>query len=402
MRNIILFDGENRDHLLPLTFTRPVCELRTGILTIKEKWERWLNAEASYMTQEYLSIKYPMQIVDDNYIINGALLPSETICKLILELDINEALLNGEELLAVRLDASRAQMLLGEETMPQFSAFQVGDLAFKIIRRPWDLFTDNKVQIENDFKLVCEGRTSQPLSATNTLIGPVDRLFIEEGAVVECGTLNTNNGYIYIGRNTEIMEGCHIRGAFSFGEGSIMKMGAKIYGPTTIGPGCRVGGEITNSVMLANSNKGHEGYLGNSVLGEWCNLGADTNTSNLKNTYEEVRLWDYTKQSFARSGQTFLGLVMGDHSKSGINTMFNTGTVVGVSSNIFGDGYPRNYIPSYAWGGSSGFQTFAFDKAIHVAERVLSRRNLELSSLDRDILKSVFDITAAYRGWEKA
>ena len=401
MRNVILFDGECRDHLLPLTFTRPVCELRAGILTIREKWERWMTAEVSYMTQDYLSAKYPLRIAEDNYIINGALLPNSTICQLILELDVNEALLHEGELLAVRLDAERAERLLGDEDIPKFDTLQVGDLPFKMVRRPWDLFTDNNAQIENDFKLVCEGRTSAPLDESNRVIGDASRIFVEAGVKMSCCILNVTDAYMYFGKDVEVMEGAMIRGSLAMCEGSSVKMGSKIYGATTVGPYCRVGGEVTNSVLMGYSNKGHEGYLGNSVLGEWCNIGADTNTSNLKNTYDEVRMWDYTKQSFTPSGQTFLGLVMGDHSKTGINVMFNTGTVVGVSANIFGEGYPRNYIPSFAWGGASGLISYNLNKALLVAERVMARRNVVLSDVDREILVAVHKITAPYRGWEK-
>jgi UDP-N-acetylglucosamine diphosphorylase/glucosamine-1-phosphate N-acetyltransferase len=249
--------------------------------------------------------------------------------------------------------------------------------------------------------LVTEGRTSAPLSKTNQIVGDSTQIFLEHGAVVECSILNTKNGPIYIGKNAEIMEGCIVRGGLALCDNSVLKMGAKIYGATTIGPYSKVGGEVNNVVILGCSNKGHEGYLGNSVIGEWCNIGADTNTSNLKNNYDTVKLWDYTTDTFAKTGLQFLGLIMGDHSKCAINTMFNTGTVVGVSANIFGAGFPRNFVPSFSWGGPAGFETYPFSKAADTANRVLGRRNLSLSQQDFDILKFIFDYSTRYRTWEK-
>jgi UDP-N-acetylglucosamine diphosphorylase/glucosamine-1-phosphate N-acetyltransferase len=401
MKNIILFDPDTRDQFLPLTFTRPVGELRIGILTIREKWERLLNGTVSYITQDYLSDKFPIHISEDNFVVNGAVLPNDALCQLIHTLNNNEALTKDGELIAARLDSQQFQRLMTDSDIEELAGFELEGVTYTTLNHVWDIFKFNAEALKNDFKLITDGRKSGPLSISNRIVGDASKIFLEEGAVVECAILNTQNGPIYIGKNAEIMEGCTIRGGFAMGEGSVLKMGAKIYGATTLGPHCKVGGEVNNAVILGYSSKGHEGYLGNSVIGEWCNLGADTNTSNLKNTYEEVKLWNYPKQSFVKTGMQFLGLIMGDHSKCAINTMFNTGTVVGVSANIFGAGFPRNFIPSYSWGGgSSAYETYNFNKAMLVAERVLERRQLTLTEQDRVMLKHIFDTTAQFRSWE--
>jgi UDP-N-acetylglucosamine diphosphorylase/glucosamine-1-phosphate N-acetyltransferase len=402
MKNIILFDPDTRDQLLPLTYTRPVCELRVGILTIREKWEHWLSGKVSFITQDYLSEKYPISIASDNFVINGSILPSKDLCHLIEKLNNNEALLKEGELIAARLDESQFFNLMEDNDIEELEGLEVDpSVKLTMINHVWDIFSLNAQALKSDFVELTKGRKSAPLSTTNRFLGEESQLFIEEGAVVECAILNTNNGPIYIGKNAEIMEGCIIRGGLALCEGSVLKMGAKIYGATTIGPYSKVGGEVNNTVILSHSNKAHEGYLGNSVIGEWCNIGADTNTSNLKNNYEQVKLWDYTKDSFVRTGLQFLGLIMGDHSKCAINTMFNTGTVVGVSANIFGAGFPRNFIPSFTWGGAAGIETYTINKACDTIERVLSRRNMTLSKEDRDILKYIFDFSSRYRSWER-
>lgn len=400
MAHLILFEDETRDNLLPLTFTRPVAELRIGILTIREKWERLFGWPVSYITQDYLAEKYAIDYGKENYLVNAAALPSSQLCRLIRQMDFNEALVQGDQLIAAKLDERQVERLVQDKDIEHLRTTDLADTEFPKIIGPWDLFRLNDQAILEDFELVTRGRTSQPLSDTNRVIGngPV---FLEEGAKVECAILNTQKGPIYIGKNAEIMEGCMIRGGLALCEGAVVKMGAKIYGPTTIGPNCKVGGEINNSVLLANSNKSHDGYLGNSVLGEWCNLGADTNNSNLKNTYEEVKIWNYPAQRFLPTGLQFCGLIMGDHSKCGINTMFNTGTVVGVCANIFGDGFPRNYIPSFSWGGVHGFQTYRTDKAFDMIERVMERRGLPFTIQDRLIMLRIFEDTAQYRHWEK-
>jgi UDP-N-acetylglucosamine diphosphorylase/glucosamine-1-phosphate N-acetyltransferase len=256
------------------------------------------------------------------------------------------------------------------------------------INNTWEIFQYNGRALQEDFQLLTAGRNSQPLSDSNRHTG--NQLFIEEGAKIECSILNSSTGPIYIGKEAEIMEGCMIRGPFSLGDHSTVKMGAKIYGPTTVGPHCKVGGEINHSVFFGYSNKAHDGFMGQSVIGEWCNIGADTNTSNLKNTYEDIKLWNYADKTFVDTGLQFCGLIMGDHSKCGINTMFNTGTVVGISSNIFGPGYQRNFIPSFVWGGTSGLKAYDVNKAIAVARRVYARRNKEFTEVDEQILRSAY------------
>jgi len=391
--NIILFGEDNWFHFLPLTLTRPVCELRVGILTIREKWEKWLDCKGSFITQDYLSEKYPICIEQDNLLINSTFLPTESLVNAIKKLDLNHSLMLGTEMVAARISEDRLNRLATDESViPSLNAHDLvgnDDITIDRITRPYHIFSKNGLEIVRDFELITKGRTSQPISTSNHVMGK-HAIFLEEGATMECCTINTNDGPVYIGKNAQVMEGSLIRGGFAACEGSIVKMGAKIYGPTTIGPHCRLGGEVSNSVMLANSNKGHDGFLGNSVIGEWCNLGADTNTSNLKNNYLPVRIWSYVSQGFEDTGLQFCGLIMGDHSKAGINTMFNTGTVVGVASNIFGDGFPRNFIPSFSWGGAAGFTTHQLNKAIETAKIVMSRRNQEFTEQDRKILEHIF------------
>ncbi|MBK9743048.1 MAG: GlmU family protein [Saprospiraceae bacterium] len=391
--NIILFGEDNWFHFLPLTLTRPVCELRVGILTIREKWEKWLDCKGSFITQDYLSEKYPICIEQDNLLINSTFLPTESLVNAIKKLDLNHSLMLGTEMVAARISEDRLNRLATDESViPSLNAHDLvgnDDITIDRITRSYHIFSKNGVEIVRDFELITNGRTSQPISTSNHVMGK-HAIFLEEGVTMECCTINTNDGPVYIGKNAQVMEGSLIRGGFAACEGSIVKMGAKIYGPTTIGPHCRLGGEVSNSVMLANSNKGHDGFLGNSVIGEWCNLGADTNTSNLKNNYLPVRIWSYVSQGFEDTGLQFCGLIMGDHSKAGINTMFNTGTVVGVASNIFGDGFPRNFIPSFSWGGAAGFTTHQLNKAIETAKIVMSRRNQEFTEQDRKILEHIF------------
>ena len=401
--NIILFDDDNWEGLLPLTFTKPICELRVGILTIREKWEKHLNAVGSYITQDFLSEKYPIKIEEDNIIINSTVLPTPKLIKLIKQLGTNEAILDGEELLAARLTQDQFDSLIDDNGISELAGIDVSndvDVIRRIIR-PHNIFSLNDIEIKSDFELLTKGRKSNAISNTNTVINP-ENIFIEAGADVECAILNANLGPIYVGKNAVIMEGCTVRGSLAMCEGSILKMGTKIYGATTIGPYSKVGGEVNNSVISGYSNKGHDGFLGNSVLGEWCNLGAGTIISNLKNNYDEVKLWSYENQSFTKTGLQFCGLIMGDHSKTGISTMFNTGTVVGVNSNIFGSGYPRNYVPSYAWGGAHGFKTYLLEKSIETAEKVMARRNKSLSSVDKLILEHIYLNTSKYRIWENA
>lgn len=392
-KNLILFGDDHWFHLLPLTFTRPICELRVGILTIKEKWEAYLNGRASFITQDHLANKYPINIEEDNILINSTFLPDSDLVTFIQNLKINEAILYGSELIAARLSNKHFDLLSTEKDALQNLAGvdieKEENITLSRITRPYHIFQLNHQELIRDFNLITKGRKSQSISTSNRIFGS-HQVFLEEGAKMECCILNTEGGPIYVGKDAIIMEGSMIRGGFAACEASIVKMGTKIYGATTIGPHCRLGGEVSNSVLIANSNKGHDGYLGNSVIGEWCNLGADTNTSNLKNNYLPVKIWSYIKEGFEDTGAQFCGLIMGDHSKSGINTMFNTGTVVGVGANIFGDGFPRSFIPSFSWGGASGFTTHQINKALETAEIVMSRRNQRLTDEDKKILTYIY------------
>jgi UDP-N-acetylglucosamine diphosphorylase/glucosamine-1-phosphate N-acetyltransferase len=388
--NYILFDGNVRNQLLPFTYTRPIAEIRVGILTIREKWERFLGTTTTTVTEDYLSEKYPMVELEQNILINASFIPSKTLADIIKGLSANQALFLEDEPIA---------FFAAEGKEVDFSRYEVKQYMHDDVLRienTWDIFSKNHEAIQRDFDLITKDRISQPIPEM-TVTFNTKNIFIEEGAFLPLCSLNATNGPIYIGKDSEIMEGSMIRGPFALCEGATIKMSAKIYGGTTVGPFCKVGGEVNNSVFFGYSNKGHDGFLGNSVIGEWCNLGADTNNSNLKNNYAEVRLWDYETEKFAPTGLQFCGLMMGDHSKCGINTMFNTGTVVGVSANIFGSGFPRNFIPSFSWGGSGGMTTFNTDKAFEVAQVVLSRRGLEFTQPDIRILEHVFEETAKYR-----
>ncbi|WP_067148549.1 GlmU family protein [Pseudotamlana agarivorans] len=388
--NYILFDGPSRNNLLPFTYTRPVADIRVGILTIREKWESFLDCTSTTVTEDYLADKFPMVEMEDNVMINASYLPSPELVEMIKDLQENQAIFNGEDVIAFFAKEEQEDI--------DFDAYEAIEFEAETIQinHTWDIFSKNGEAIQEDFDLITEGRKSQSIPSSNNIIAP-ENIFIEDGARLEFVTLNASSGPIYIGKNTEIMEGAIIRGPFALCDHATVKMGAKIYGPTTVGPYSKVGGEINNSVLFGYSNKGHDGFLGNSVLGEWCNLGADTNNSNLKNNYAEVRLWDYQTEGFAKTGLQFCGLMMGDHSKCGINTMFNTGTVVGVSANIFGSGFPRNFVPSFSWGGSSGFTTYLTKKAFEVAHVVMSRRNIELTEQDKAILEHVFEVSKKFR-----
>ena len=401
MRSLILFDDDNWKGLLPLTYTKPICELRVGILTIREKWEKRLNLIASFITQDFLSEKYPIVIDDDNIIINSTILPSDDLVSLIRKLNPNEALLDGDELIAARLNKSQLQLLTDDQPIDELIGKDVKEQIGQVdqIIRPYDLFTHNAEEIKKDFSIITKGRTSQTLSETNRVLN-LDQVFIEEGASIEFAILNASNGPIYIGKNTKVMEGAIIRGPFAMNDYSQVNMGAKIYEGTTLGPHCKVGGEVKSSILSGYCSKGHDGFLGDSVIGEWCNLGADTNSSNLKNNYDQVKVWNYTTEGFQKSGLQFCGLIMGDHSKCGINTMFNTGTVVGVSANIYGSGYPRNFVPSFAWGGKKGFMTYQIKKSLDTAGRAMSRRNIKLTEIDKKILMHIFYYSARWRTWE--
>ena len=388
--NYILFDGPSRNNLLPLTYTRPVAEIRVGILTIREKWEAFLESTITFVTEDYLSDKFPMVEFDKNIFINASFLPNAKIVNLIINLKPNELINSGNDLIAFYANESQDEVDLDSFTKIEYNekVLHINSLT--------DIFKINSLAIEEDFKLIIKNRDSSKISNTNNLINS-DNIFLEEGVSMEYSTLNASNGPIYISKNCEIMEGSLIRGPFALCENSTLKLGSKIYGGTTIGPNCKIGGEVKNSVVIGNSNKGHDGFLGNSLIGEWCNLGADTNTSNLKNNYTDIKIWNYDSNKFSSTGEQFCGLIMGDHSKSGINTMFNTGTVVGVCSNVFGSGFPRNFIPSFSWGGNKGFSNYKIEKAFEVNDIVMKRRNCDFSDKDKAILTHINEITSPYR-----
>jgi UDP-N-acetylglucosamine diphosphorylase/glucosamine-1-phosphate N-acetyltransferase len=388
--NYILFDGPARNALLPFTFTRPVADILIGIMTIRQKWEMRLGLTTTTLTEEYLSEKYPMVELEENVMINASFCPNAILTEMVSNLEPNQAIFKGEEVIAFYTNDQQEEV--------DFDTYEILEYADDCIavKNTWDIFSKNNLAIQEDFEYLTEDRKSQPIPKSVNVIA-AENIFIEEGATLEFVTLNASAGPIYIGKDSEIMEGSVIRGPFALCENAQVKMGSKVYGATTVGPYSRIGGEVKNAVLFAHANKGHEGYLGDSVIGEWCNLGADTNNSNLKNNYEEVKLWSYETEGFAKTGLQFCGLMMGDHSKCGINTMFNTGTVIGVSTNIFGTGFPRNFVPSFSWGGAAGFTTYLTKKAFETARLVMSRRGIEFDEIEAAILEHVFEESKKWR-----
>ncbi|MDF2834229.1 GlmU family protein [Chryseobacterium indoltheticum] len=382
---LVFSDAQYWEDFLPLTFTRPIAEMRCGILTFSERWQKILDTtEVSWFTEMYLQQKFREPEKKESLFLVPNFLPTETVIQQIKELKQGEALVYEDELVAAKIN------------MEGFSLHQIEkmtDIKEELIfyKKPTDLFTYNKEAIDFDFELLTKGKISQELSSTNGFLGNKEDLFIEEGAEIEFSTINTKTGKIYIGKNAEVMEGCNLRGPIALCEDSKFNLGAKIYGATTIGPHSKVGGEVSNIIIFGYSNKGHDGFVGNSVIGEWCNLGADTNSSNLKNNYGNVKLWNYRTKDFQDTGLQFAGLIMGDHSKTAINTQLNTGTVIGVASNIFKEGFPPNLIENFSWGGFKDDERFKLDKAYEVAEKVMARRKLPLTDGDKAILKHIFN-----------
>ncbi|MDX9941371.1 MAG: GlmU family protein [Bacteroidales bacterium] len=392
--NYILFGDQTREHLLPFTFLRPLADIRVGILTIREKWELYLGAKTSTLTEEYLSVKYPIVKKADNVLINSSVLPGKDLVKEIGQLEPNQTLVLGDVLIAHRLrdiDIDNLDADALEKVIPLESKAEL-----KKLNNLWDIVVLNEQAIVDDFLLITKGRKSQPLGEHVRVIAP-ENIFVEEGAVLEMAMINASEGPVYIGKNAQVMDGAVLRGPVGVGEGAKIRMAAKIYPGSSIGPYCKVGGEMSQSVIFGYTNKAHDGYLGHSVIGEWCNLGADTNASNLKNNYDEVRLWDYAENSFVNTGQQFCGTFMGDHSKCGINTMFNTGTVIGINAQIFGAGFMRNFIPSFSWGSVAGFSNVDINKAVQVAQRVFARKGLEFGDLDEQIIRNVYNQSFSYR-----
>lgn len=401
MKNIILFDDEKWPNFLPITYTRPICELRVGILTIKEKWEKHLNGVASYITQDYLSDKYPIDISKDNIVINSRWLPNPEFISLINGLELNDALLIEDTLVAARMDDKQFERLIDNKEIEQLKGIDISKNKNKFIEitQIFELNNINKEELEKDFHLLTRYKKNHLTQEGNTLVNE-NNIFAEEGAKIQGAYLNATDGPIYIGKNAQIMEGSLIRGPFALCESSVIKMGSKIYGGTTIGPFSKIAGEVSESIIIGYTNKAHDGYLGNSYLGSWCNLGAGTNVSNLKNNYTKVKIWDFVNDKFKDTGLQFCGLIMGDHSKAGISTMFNTGTVVGVSANIFGSGYPRTFIPSFSWGGTKGYKTYLLNKSFETAEVTMKRRNQKLDEKSKIILEHIFHNSSVYRTWE--
>lgn len=392
MFNLILFDDPVlRFALLPFTYTRPVARIRVGILTIDEKWEFWLKTKPSFQTPEYLQKKYPVTSTSQNLLINGAICPDEVLVDTIKALPVGYYLVQGELLIAANQpsgDMNQGNVVQYEKTLT-------------VIDKKWKIFQENANQIRADLKIVRAERKSAGISDPHTRVYNPDDIFVEEGVEIRAATLNAESGPIYLGKNSVVQEGAVIRGSFALCEGAQINMGAKVRGDTTIGPFSKIGGEISNSVVFGYSNKSHDGFLGNSVIGEWCNLGADTNTSNMKNNYDYVKIWNHALGHFEKTDLQFCGLMMGDHCKSGINTMFNTATVADICSTVFGGGYQRSYIPAFSWGGEGKLETFPIQKAIETAERVLGRRNITLTEVDKEILRYLFDITGQTRHWDR-
>jgi len=399
MKNIILFDNQRREQLLPFTFTRPICEIRVGALTIREKWAIQLNGRVSFITQDYLSDKYDITISEVNYLVNGAVLPNPELCSLISQMESGQAMLANGELIAAVLDREQFNRLMYDD-IEELDSFEIAVSMFKRLNHIWDIFLLNEEAILTDFDLLTTGKVSKKISNTNTVIGANNLIFLAPGSRVEGATLNSTKGPIYIGNNAEVMEGALIRGPFALGDSGTVKMGAKIYGPTSAGPHCTLAGEMKNVVMFGHSNKGHEGYLGDSVIGEWCNLGAGTNCSNLKNNWKPVKIWDYCSQKFVQTGHLKAGVFMGDYTMTGINSMLNTGTVVGLCCNVFGGGYAPRYIPSFSWGGQDNLATYLPEKAFEAIERMLAIKEVVLSPEDRLLLLKIFEETSGFRNWD--
>ena len=392
----ILFDDATRFQLLPFTHTRPVADIRCGILTMRERWEKLLNSHTSTLTEHYLQEIFPLETGDGNVFINSSVFADKKLIEGIANLNPGEKLIWNQTLLAARFTEGEINFVNFEKLVEQLSIQNfVGNI--HKLRNIWDIFSHNEQAIKEDFKILTQGRKTAAIPE-HVIVSGAENLFIEKGAIINAGCIiNATTGPVYIGKGAELLEGALLRGPIAVCDHAVIKMGAKIYGATTIGPGCKVGGELSNVVFLANSNKGHDGYLGNSVIGEWCNLGADTNCSNLKNNYDQVSIWNEHWNSSVKTGLQFCGLFMGDHSKCGINTMFNTGTVVGVSANIFGGGFPDKFIPSFSWGGCGETVTYEFSKALETANRMMNRRNEELSHQEMEMYRYVFELTSSQR-----
>jgi UDP-N-acetylglucosamine diphosphorylase/glucosamine-1-phosphate N-acetyltransferase len=393
MSNFILFDDQSCISLRPLTFFRPVSAIRIGILTIYEKWEKYLGKPVSFLTEMYLQEKFFLKVGIDNFLINGSILPNPELIAEILSLEADTSLILDDIVVALHVTAENLNHFRQGIT-PELHSRQ-SKTNFLKINNTWDIFGNNKKAIVDDYELITNKRRSAKISQTNQVLG--NNLFVEEGVSIECSSINTLKGPVYIGKNAEVMQGCHIEGPVSLGDHSLLKMGTLVYKGTTIGPWCKAGGEINNSVMFGYSSKAHDGFLGDSVIAEWCNMGAGSTTSNLKNNYESVKQWSYKESKFVSTGLQFCGLVLGDHCKTGISSMFNSGTTAGVCSNIFGVNYHRNFIPSFVWGGNSGFRKHKLKEAMETAKAVYNRRGIPFNAIEENIFTKVFDLTSENR-----
>src|SRR5690554_3851763 len=388
---VVLFDNDVwRQKTYPLSLTRPVSNLRVGILTINEKWEKWLNAPVSFLTAEYLREKFPFKNTQaEVLLIRGNILPDLELVEHLIALKLGEVLVGKEGFIAVKAPSNFIRGFITSQLKDFKPIYYLSTI--NCIQYPEDVFLNNGKEIKKDFELITKGRISNTLSSSNTILG--DQIFVEEGATAESSILNTLKGPIYLGVNSEIWEGCMVRGPFSLGDGSQLKMGTKVYSNVSIGPACRMAGELNTSVVWGNSSKGHDGYLGSSVFGEWCNWGAGSSNSNMKNNYKDIRLFDYNTNTYRETGQDFCGLIMADHSKCSINSSFNTGTVVGVSANIHGIGLLPKFIPDFSWGGRKGFIEYELDKMEETADLVFHKRGRKFDEIEKKICRSVFEMT---------
>lgn len=391
---IVFFDTyESWLNLLPLAFTRPTSKLRVGITTLLEKWSHY-SENVAYQVAPYLQQAHalPGADCDDNTLyIAGNVLPTEALLEHLYRLADNEKLVCGDMTVAFR---GTCAQWLNRDTATVVN-METG--ALDVINHIYDMFLRNGDWIKNDFARLTAGRKSEGRLISCNIIGDENLLFLEEGAEAVGATFNTTDGPIWIGREAHVMEGACLRGPIAIGDHSSVNMGTKIYPATTLGPWCKVGGELNNVIIQGYTNKAHDGFLGNAVIGKWCNLGAGCTASNLKNDYSPVKVWNYSSRRFEKTGLQFCGLIMGDHTKAGINTMFNTGTVVGVGCNIHGSGFPRNFIPSFSDGGASGFADVSLPKFFETAGRVMARRGQTLTEVDEKLFHHIFDFANSFK-----
>jgi UDP-N-acetylglucosamine diphosphorylase/glucosamine-1-phosphate N-acetyltransferase len=412
--NICIFEDEKYRKLLPLVYFRPVYELRCGINLLKDKIIRsFSNPNVILHARDYLTdvLKrdYPNYYVNElqpnaNQVlfVNGRVLADPHFADKFKYNGKDIAYVKGDDIVAFWASGENLEKFKNKFGTPltksDFENYEKVEISAKLINYPWDIINNNGEQIVIDFNILTDGKARREGKIYEGVhLLNEHFIHIEEGAKIKPGVvLDAENGPIYIGKNVKILPNAVIEGPAYVGDGSLIKVSAKIYENTSIGPVCKVGGEVEASIIHAFSNKQHEGFIGHSYLGTWVNIGADTNNSDLKNDYGNVKV--YVDGELIDSGSMFVGLIMGDHSKSGINLMFNTGTVVGVSCNIYGSGLPPKFVPSFSWGGAQdGFVTYRIDKAIEVARRVMARRNVQLTEIDEKLFRKIFELTEEER-----